>query len=92
MEQQHHPRLVGIGGPVEGGTFALAGEESSIGRDHTNALAINDRPVSRRHCAIRKLAPGRFEIRDLGSRNGTAVNGLPVTILPDSLREPDLGV
>ncbi len=79
MEQQHHPSLVGIGGPVEGGTFALAGEESSIGRDHTNALAINDRSVSRRHCAIRKLAPGRFEIRDLGSRNGTAVNGLPVT-------------
>ncbi|MGA2137186.1 MAG: sigma 54-interacting transcriptional regulator [Bryobacteraceae bacterium] len=80
MEQQHHPSLVGIGGPVEGGTFALAGEESSIGRDHTNALAINDRSVSRRHCSIRKLAPERFEIRDLGSRNGTAVNGLPVTV------------
>jgi hypothetical protein len=79
MEQQHHPSLVGIGGPVEGGTFALAGEEISIGRDHTNSLAINDRSVSRRHCSIRKLAPGRFEIRDLGSRNGTAVNGLPVT-------------
>jgi pSer/pThr/pTyr-binding forkhead associated (FHA) protein len=54
-------------------------EEITIGRDHTNALAINDRSVSRRHCAIRKLAAERFEIRDLGSRNGTAVNGLPVT-------------
>jgi Nif-specific regulatory protein len=71
--------LVGIGGPVEGGIFALAGEETSIGRDHTNALPINDRSVSRRHCSIRKLAPEQFEIRDLGSRNGTAVNGLPVT-------------
>jgi Nif-specific regulatory protein len=79
METLHNPNLIGIGGPVEGGTFALAGEEISIGRDHTNALAINDRSVSRRHCAIRKLAPGQFEIRDLGSRNGTAVNGLPVT-------------
>jgi two-component system response regulator HydG len=79
LEQIHHPSLIGIGGPVEGGTFALEGEEISIGRDHTNALAINDRSVSRRHCAIRKLAPAQFEIRDLGSRNGTAVNGLPVT-------------
>ncbi|MGA2581591.1 MAG: sigma 54-interacting transcriptional regulator [Bryobacteraceae bacterium] len=68
-----------MGGPVEGGTFALAGEEISIGRDHSNALPINDRSVSRRHCSIRKLAAERFEIRDLGSRNGTAVNGLPVT-------------
>jgi Nif-specific regulatory protein len=79
LEQLHHPSLIGVGGPVEGSTFALAGEEISIGRDHTNALAINDRSVSRRHCAIRKLAAERFEIRDLGSRNGTAVNGLPVT-------------
>jgi two-component system response regulator HydG len=79
MEHEHNPSLIGIGGPVEGGTFALAGEEISMGRDHTSALAINDRSISRRHCSIRKLAPGRFEIRDLGSRNGTAVNGLPVT-------------
>jgi Nif-specific regulatory protein len=79
LEQPHNPSLIGIGGPVEGGTFALAGEEISIGRDHTNALPINDRSVSRRHCSIRKLAAERFEIRDLGSRNGTAVNGLPVT-------------
>src|SRR5215469_8114653 len=79
LEPLHHPTLIGIGGPVEGGAFELAGEEISIGRDHTNALAINDRSVSRRHCAIRILAAERFEIRDLGSRNGTAVNGLPVT-------------
>ncbi len=79
MGDLHNPSLVGIGGPVEGGTFALAGEEISIGRDHTNALPINDRSVSRRHCSIRKLAAERFEIRDFGSRNGTAVNGLPVT-------------
>jgi Nif-specific regulatory protein len=79
LEQPHNPSLIGIGGTVEGGTFALAGEETAIGRDHTNALPINDRSISRRHCSIRKLAAERFEIRDLGSRNGTAVNGLPVT-------------
>jgi len=32
------------------GTFALAGEEVSVGRDHTNALAINDRSVSGFSC------------------------------------------
>jgi two-component system, NtrC family, response regulator HydG len=79
LGDESNPNLIGIGGPVEGGTFALAGEEISIGRDHTNTLPINDRSVSRRHCAIRKLSADRFEIRDLGSRNGTTVNGLPVT-------------
>ena len=64
---------------MEGSAFAVAGDEISIGRDHTNSLPINDRSVSRRHCAIRKLSAERFEIRDLGSRNGVAVNGLPVT-------------
>jgi len=78
LEPLHLPSLIGIAGPVEGGTFALAGEEISIGREHTNVLTINDRSVSRRHCAIRKIAPGQFELRDLGSRNGTAVNGVPV--------------
>ncbi|HLY17945.1 MAG TPA: sigma 54-interacting transcriptional regulator [Bryobacteraceae bacterium] len=79
LDQHHNPNLIGISGSVEGGVFALAGEEISIGRDHTNGLPINDRSVSRRHCTIRKLATEQFEIRDLGSRNGTAINGLPVT-------------
>ena len=78
MERPHDPRLIGIGGPVEGGIFALADEEISIGRDHSNHLPIDDPSISRRHCTIRRLAAERFEIRDLGSRNGTAVNGLPI--------------
>ena len=79
MERLLNPKLVGIGGPVEGGIFALEDEDISIGRDRANSLTIEDGSVSRRHCSIRKLAPDRFEIRDLGSRNGTAVNRLPVT-------------
>jgi pSer/pThr/pTyr-binding forkhead associated (FHA) protein len=78
MESLLNARLVGIGGPVEG-VFGLADEEISIGRGHANSLPIEDASVSKRHCSIRKLAADRFEIRDLGSRNGTAVNGLPVT-------------
>jgi Nif-specific regulatory protein len=74
-----NPRLVGISGPVEGGIFALADEEISIGRDRSNLLPIEDSSVSRRHCSIRRLAADQFEIRDMESRNGTAVNGLPIT-------------
>lgn len=79
MERLLNPSLVGISGSVEGGIFALVGEEISIGRDHSNGLLIDDPSVSRRHCSICKLAAGQFEIRDLGSKNGTAVNGMPIT-------------
>ncbi len=78
IERALNPRLVGIGGPVEGGVFALGDAEISIGRDRGNSLPIEDGSVSRRHCSIRKLAPDRFQIRDLDSRNGTVVNRLPV--------------
>jgi transcriptional regulator with GAF, ATPase, and Fis domain len=79
MEHPLNPRLVGIGGPVEGGIFALADDEITIGRDRANKLPVEDGAVSRRHCSIRKLTPECFEIRDLASHNGTSVNGLPVT-------------
>jgi transcriptional regulator with GAF, ATPase, and Fis domain len=78
MERQLNPRLVGISGPVEGGTFALGDDEISIGRDNSNSLPIDEPSISRRHCSIRKLAADQFEICDLGSKNGTAVNGLPI--------------
>ena len=43
MEHLPNPSLAGIGGLVEGSTFALADEEISICRDHANPLAINGR-------------------------------------------------
>jgi transcriptional regulator with GAF, ATPase, and Fis domain len=41
-------------------------------------VPVIDPSVSRRHCVLRREEDGRFQIRDLGSRNGTVVNGLPV--------------
>src|SRR5436190_5750287 len=70
-------RLVAISGPLEGATFPIEGE-LTIGRDRQNTLAIEDRVLSRRHCAIQD-ADGNWSLRDLGSSNGTYVNGLPVT-------------
>jgi transcriptional regulator with GAF, ATPase, and Fis domain len=72
-----NPRLVGIGGPLKGTAFPLPAGEVSIGRDSSNLLWAADPALSRRHCTV--VASGdQFSIRDLGSRNGTLVNGVPV--------------
>ena len=70
------PRLVAITGPLKGTTIPLAGTETVIGREPTNAVAINDPLVSRRHCSIKTRA-GAVEVSDLESLNGTFVNGVP---------------
>ncbi len=47
---------------------------TAIGRHPDSAIVINDPDISRRHCVIEKSGEG-FCIHDLGSRNGTKVNG-----------------
>jgi transcriptional regulator with GAF, ATPase, and Fis domain len=71
------PRLIAISGSLKGTTFALAQEETSIGRDLSNTISLNDPSVSRRHCLISQNGNG-FHITDLESYNGTFVNGLPI--------------
>ncbi|MBV9504951.1 MAG: sigma 54-interacting transcriptional regulator [Acidobacteriia bacterium] len=69
-------RLMAVSGPLEGSMVELT-EDFSIGREKTNALCIDDRVLSRKHCAIGP-SNDKFTIRDLHSSNGTYVNGLPV--------------
>jgi Nif-specific regulatory protein len=77
MTSELNPRLVGIGGPLKGTAFSLSPGEVSIGRDSSNQLWAPDPALSRRHCLV--VATGeQVCIRDLGSRNGTLVNGVPV--------------
>jgi two-component system, NtrC family, response regulator HydG len=72
-----NPRLVGIGGPLKGAAFPLPAGEVSIGRDSSNHLWAPDPALSRRHCVV--VANGeKVSIRDLGSRNGTLINGVPI--------------
>src|SRR5215471_461045 len=52
--------------------------EATVGRDPTNAVAVIDPSVSRKHCLLRKEEDGRYQIKDLESRNGTLVNGSSV--------------
>lgn len=47
----------------------------SIGRGADNALVIKDSSASRHHAVILERAPGEYQLTDLGSRNGTLVNG-----------------
>jgi transcriptional regulator with GAF, ATPase, and Fis domain len=74
---ESNPRLVGIGGPLKGAAFPLPAGEVSIGRDPSNHLWAPDPALSRRHCVV--VASGeQVSIRDLGSRNGTLINGVPI--------------
>jgi len=75
--EESNPRLVGIGGPLKGAAFSLPAGEVSIGRDSSNHLWAPDPALSRRHCVVIASDEQVF-IRDLGSRNGTLVNGVPV--------------
>ncbi|MBB4716172.1 ABC transporter ATP-binding protein/permease [Streptomyces luteogriseus] len=86
----HIPQQQGIGGvagapPVHGDRspttfhqFSL-GRVMRIGRALENELVVSDLQVSRHHAEFHATPDGRMEIRDLGSHNGTYVNGQPIT-------------
>jgi predicted component of type VI protein secretion system len=71
-----------------GSAYALLAEEQSIGRDATNTISITDGSISGRHAVIRRTAAG-FQLEDLGSRNGTFVNGERITA-PQILVDNDI--
>ena len=72
------PRLLVTAGPLRDSTIPLPEGASTLGRDPTNAVAVVDPSVSRKHCLLRQGEDGRFQVKDLDSRNGTLVNGLAV--------------
>ena len=61
-------------GPTPGVIYPLEGEQITIGRDASNGVAINDAEVSRKHSRL-SFQGGKFVLEDLGSTNGTFVNG-----------------
>ncbi|GGS59666.1 FHA domain-containing protein [Streptomyces badius] len=78
-------RPSGVSVPGATGTFRqpttvrpLPARTVRIGRDAGNDLVIDDLVVSRHHAELRALADGTYEIVDLGSHNGTFLNGQPV--------------
>ena len=77
-ETRLHPRLLVVAGPLKDSTIPLPDGEAALGRDPTNTVPVVDPSVSRKHCLLRRDEDGRYQIRDLESRNGTVVNGLTV--------------
>ena len=73
------PRLVAVGGPLQGSTHLLESDEMTIGRDVSNSLPLADTSASRRHSVLTR-ADGGYQISDLDSMNGTFVNGVPVRL------------
>jgi transcriptional regulator with GAF, ATPase, and Fis domain len=70
-------RLLVISGPAQGSTFEICGPEAFLGRQPGNQVVIPDLTLSRRHSLIFQR-DDRWWIRDLGSQNGTFVNGSPI--------------
>jgi pSer/pThr/pTyr-binding forkhead associated (FHA) protein len=70
--------LTVFSGPTPKHTVEVARERFLIGRDESCDLTLEDPKVSREHAAILKSAGPFHVIRDLGSANGTLVNGQPV--------------
>jgi len=58
--------------------FLREGRDHLIGRDRDSDLLLDDDRVSRRHALLAGDESG-WRITDLGSKNGTAVDGRPVT-------------
>jgi signal transduction histidine kinase len=75
------PRLFLTKGPDDGKQFELTQPVHSVGRDSTSSIRLVDTEVSRRHAEFR-LVNGAWHLVDVGSANGTFVNGQPVTNAP----------
>jgi len=63
---------------VFSGIHETIGQRSRIGRDPKNEIVVDDLLVSRFHAELRARSDGLHELIDLGSANGTFVNGRSV--------------
>jgi len=71
-------RLQGLNGELEGKSFDSSSDRLQIGSHPLNEVEVRDRTVSRFHCEVFIDGDGRAWAKDLGSRNGTRVNGVRV--------------
>ncbi|MFE9726450.1 FHA domain-containing protein [Streptomyces sp. NPDC005794] len=83
-------RLHVIAGPDAGGVHLLHGGQIRIGRSAEADVPLDDPDVSRLHCAVTVADDGRVSVADLGSTNGTSLDGTdvhdrPVRLVPGAL-------
>lgn len=73
--------LVIIDGPLAGSSVPLTGETITLGRAASNTVVLDDEFVSSRHARVyADPHSGQWAIEDLGSTNGTVVNGQRLTV------------
>ncbi len=68
------PYVVIADGPHRGARFPLREGENLLGRHSACHILLEDQSVSRRHCLIERSSD-HIMVRDLGSKNGTVVQG-----------------
>lgn len=86
-------KLVISNGPQEGETLPLLLSKITIGRATSNAdweVCLQDPSVSRPHARLERGEDRTWVLYDLGSANGTTVNGAPVQDKGRSLRDGDV--
>jgi signal transduction histidine kinase len=83
MEARALASMYVIKGTDQGKRFTLRYRPTSLGRDGSNPIRLHDGEVSRRHAEVRPIEnTSRYRIVDLGSANGTYLNGEPVDQAP----------
>lgn len=80
------PTLVGLDGPLSGRRFLLGGP-LEVGREASGIALPFDGTASRRHARFEPIGAG-WQVVDLGSTNGTLVNGVRLASSP--LRSGDV--
>ncbi len=80
-------KLVVQKGPAVGQAFELVDGQITMGRESSNSITIDDRALSRSHAKLIKTASG-YTIQDLGSTNGTYINGEAINS-PHDLKNGD---
>ncbi|MFF0289145.1 FHA domain-containing protein [Streptomyces sp. NPDC005262] len=75
-----------VAGPDAGGVHLLHGGQIRIGRSADADVPLDDPDVSRLHCAVTVSEDGRVSVADLGSTNGTSLDGTEVHDSPVRLK------
>ncbi|MFE4971681.1 FHA domain-containing protein [Kitasatospora sp. NPDC056651] len=77
-----------VGGPDAGGVHRLHGREIRVGRSAEADVPLDDPDVSRLHLSLHLAEDGRVTVRDLGSTNGTTLDGRLVPPCPPEAAVP----
>ena len=88
MTRQDMPMLVVYEGELEGQRWVIEQAQVTLGRGLDCDIVLPERQVSRYHAQIER-DNGGYLLRDLGSKNGTYVNGQEVRDRPYRLRDGD---